>query len=173
MAKPIGPSAAVDTPSAARGRRDLARDQPLASVELISAGVRMELPDVPDAAAGRASRTPSGGGARPKAPNAGNRRSGMSDDRVARAERAALAQARLEGRHGELDSVMDSLPPCTPCRWCHTQTSPAGAVLRQAQRPPIHVPREPAESSSRTGCQGGVHPPRVLVPRPATSLGSG
>jgi hypothetical protein len=43
MAKPIGTSAAVDTPSAAGGRRDLARAQPLASAEPIGAGVRMEL----------------------------------------------------------------------------------------------------------------------------------
>lgn len=58
----------------------------------------------------------------------------MTDDRLAGAELAALARARLDGLHGALDSSVDALPSCTPCGWCHTPASPAGAVLGDAQR---------------------------------------
>jgi hypothetical protein len=53
----------------------------------------------------------------------------MSDDRLVRAELAALTRARLEGLNGNLDSAVDAPPSSTSGGWRHTQGRGMGPVV--------------------------------------------
>lgn len=56
------------------------------------------------------------------------------DESTTREELVGLAEARLDGLHGALDSPADAAPACAVCRWCHHQSSPGGALLNIPQQ---------------------------------------